>query len=110
MSTQAAVRHTIHVRIRERKKRFLVVSVPALHLEPGEEVVWQAVHGQGPFEIKFDKEDGNGSPFGTNEPIETGGTPVTVGQGTAGKCFAYSIYLKSDAKVCLDPSLIVEKP
>ena len=109
MSTQETIIHTIHIRIRERKKRFLVVSVPELHVEPGEQVQWRAVHGQGPFDIRFDKETVDPTPF----PVAETGTdksPLTVMQGMGGKNFAYSIYLRGDNKLCLDPSLIVEKP
>jgi len=109
MSTEEPITHTIYVRVRERKKRFLVVSVPALHVEPGEMVQWRAAHGQGPFDIKFDKETVDSTPFNVPE-TGTDQRALTIENGTGGKCFAYSIYLRGEATLCLDPQLIVEKP
>lgn len=110
MSTEEPITHTIYVRVRERKKRFLAVSVPTLHVEPGEKVQWQAVQGQGPFDIEFDKETVDASPFDGVTTSRTGAAALMIKQGTEGKSFAYSIYLQNDRKVCLDPSFIVEKP
>ena len=106
----SSIHHVIHVWVKERTKQFIEVSVPVLHARPGDTVEWRATDGQGPFSIEFDKSVDSklGSPL--PEAVTDSGRMHQVRDDASKTNYEYTIYMKNDRSLYLDPSIVIDQP